>query len=68
MSSVAVGDNIYTFGGKESGVVTNKTEYNTSNEIWYRKAPMPVGRYKHTAVLYEIKFIFVVVMMKMVRN
>ncbi len=56
MSSVAVGDNIYTFGGKESGVVTNKTEYyNTSNEIWYRKAPMPVGRYKHTAVLYDNK-------------
>ena len=25
MSSVAVGDNIYTFGGKESGVITNKT-------------------------------------------
>ena len=56
MSSVAVGDNIYTFGGKESGVVTNKTEYyNTSNEIWYRKAPMPVGRYKYTAVLYDNK-------------
>lgn len=56
MSSVAVGDDIYTFGGTESGVVTNKTEYyNTSNEVWYRRAAMPIGRYKHTAVLYDNK-------------
>ena len=67
MSSVAVGDNIYTFGGKESGVVTNKTEYyNTSNEIWYRKAPMPVDDISIQPFYMIIKFIFVVVMMKMV--
>ena len=51
MSSIVINDNIYTFGGTESGEVTNKTEvFDTTTEIWTRKASMPEGRYKHSAV------------------
>lgn len=52
MSSVAFENNIYTFGGTESGIITNKTEfYDTSNETWTSKTNMPIGRYKHNAVV-----------------
>lgn len=51
MSSVAVGDDIYTFGGLESGKAVNYTEvYDTDTEVWTRKMIMPRARYKHTAL------------------
>lgn len=56
MSSAVIDDNIYTFGGTEDGVVVDNTEvYDTSTEVWYRKTPMPQGRYKHTALSYANK-------------
>lgn len=56
MSSIAFNDNIYTFGGTENGIVTDKTEYyNTLTQTWNAKADMPYGRYKHTAAVCNDK-------------
>ena len=56
MSSVAIGNNIYTFGGTESGSVVDKVEmYDTSTESWSSKEEMPSGRYKHTALALQDK-------------
>lgn len=56
MSSIEFNGNIYTFGGTEDGVVTNKTEYyDTLTQTWNTKTDMPYGRYKHTAVLCNDK-------------
>ena len=56
MSSVVIDNNIYTFGGTESGNVTDKVEmYDTSTESWSSKEEMSSGRYKHTALALQGK-------------
>lgn len=56
MSSVVIDNNIYTFGGTESGSVVDKVEmYDTSTESWSSKEEMPSGRYKHTALALQDK-------------
>lgn len=56
MSSAAFGEDIFTFGGTENGIVTDKAEYyDTSAQEWSERAVMPYGRYKHTAVLCRDK-------------
>jgi hypothetical protein len=50
MASAVSGNNIYVFGGTESGSAVNKTEmYDTRMGAWLQKASMPEERYKHTA-------------------
>lgn len=51
MSSVAVEDKIYTFGGTKSGSVINTAEvFDTVNNLWTYLTDMPVGCYKHNAL------------------
>lgn len=56
MSSTAIDGNIYTFGGTENNVVTNKVEvFNTETETWASLRSMPTGRYKHKALSFNNK-------------
>ena len=56
MSSTVINDDIYTFGGQENGIVSDKSEvYDTETEVWTSKQAMPFGRYKHTALAWGNK-------------